>query len=257
MSSPETPTSARPVRQTRSRATLDRLLDATAALLAEKPFDETSVAEIARRAGTSVGAFYGRFPDKESLLDCFDERFFALARASCDEFFDSAGWRTASLEESVSRLVSRLVCNHRRHRGVLRALALRVRSRPESPFRERADRHNRYVLERIKAHLLSRPEPLAHPDPGRAVELAFLFTVASVREIILFDEVGGLAAPGDEALANELTRAFLAYLRAGAVGAPPGPRSTTKRRAPEQPSARPGGAARARKQTGPERSDRP
>ena len=70
--------SARTPRQSRSRATLDRLLDATATLLAEKPFDEASVAEITRRAGTSVGAFYGRFPDKESLLDCFDERFFEL-----------------------------------------------------------------------------------------------------------------------------------------------------------------------------------
>ena len=98
--------SARPPRQARSRATLDRLLDATAAVLAEKPFDEASIAEIVHRAGTSVGAFYGRFSNKDSLLDCFDERFFDLGRASCDEFFDSdsgAGrhWKTAS--PSLSR----------------------------------------------------------------------------------------------------------------------------------------------------------
>jgi len=160
--------SARPPLQARSRATFDRLLDATAALLAEKPFDEASVAEIVDRAGTSVGAFYGRFPDKDSLLDCFDERFFVLARASCDEFFDSAGWRQASLHDSVAQLVSLLVCNHRRYRGVLRALTLRALARPGSPFRERADRHNRYVLERVKAHLLTRPEPVGHPDPARA-----------------------------------------------------------------------------------------
>src|SRR5262245_40296795 len=110
------PPSARPPRQSRSRATLDRLLDATATLLAEKPFDEASVAEIARRAGTSVGAFYGRFPDKESLLDSFDERFFELARASCDEFFDSPAWSAASLEDSVGQLISLLVANHRRHK---------------------------------------------------------------------------------------------------------------------------------------------
>jgi AcrR family transcriptional regulator len=127
--------SARPPRQARSRATLDRLLDATAALLAEKPFAEASVAEIVHRAGTSVGAFYGRFPDKDSLLDCFDERFFDLGRASCDEFFDSDEWREASLEDSVAQLVSLLVCNHRRHRGAFRALALRARERSESRFR--------------------------------------------------------------------------------------------------------------------------
>jgi AcrR family transcriptional regulator len=213
------PASARPPCQARSRATLDRLLDATAALLAEKPFDQAPVAEIARRAGTSVGAFYGRFADKESLLDCFDERFFKLARASCDEFFDSGGWCGASLDDSVAQLVSLVVRNHRRHRGVLRALALRARERPESRFRERAALHNRYVLDRIKAHLLSRPEPIPHRDPARAVELAFRFIVGSIREAILFDDVGGLVVPSDDELVTELTRAFLAYLRAGEVRA--------------------------------------
>jgi AcrR family transcriptional regulator len=207
--------SARPPRQARSRATLDRLLDATAALLAEKPFDEASVSEIVHRAGTSVGAFYGRFPDKDSLLDCFNEQFFDLGRASCDEFFDSDEWRAASLEDSVAQLASLLVCNHRRHRGALRALALRAREQSESRFRNRAALHNRYVLEKIKKHLLSRSERIVHPDPGRAVELAFLFTVSSVRAVVLFDDVSGLPAPGDDELAAELTRSFLAYLGAG------------------------------------------
>ncbi len=243
MPDPDKPASARPPRQRRSRATLDRLLDATAALLEEKPFDEASVAEIARRAGTSVGAFYGRFPDKESLLDCFDERFFKLARASSDEFFDSPEWCGASLDDSVARLVSLLVCNHRRHRGVLRALALRGCGEPGSPFRERAARHNRYVLERIKAHLLSRPGPIPHPDPARAVELAFLFTVGSVREAVLFEGIGGLAVPGDDELAAELTRAFLAYLRAGKGRPrrrphPTNPRPRARRTAGRPPSER-------------------
>jgi AcrR family transcriptional regulator len=187
-------------------------------LLAEKPFDEASVAEIARRAGASVGAFYGRFADKEALLDCFNERFFRVARASCDEFFDSAPWRAASLEDSVARFVSLLVCSHRRHCGVLRALALYVRGRPEPQFRARADAHNQYVLERVQAHLLSRPEPVAHANPARAVELAFRFTVSAVRELVLFKDVGGPTAPGDDELVGELTRAFLAYLRAGDAG---------------------------------------
>jgi AcrR family transcriptional regulator len=204
--------SARTPRQSRSRATLDRLLDATAALLAEKPFDEASVAEITRRAGTSVGAFYGRFPDKESLLNCFDERFFELARASCDEFFDSPGWSAATLDSSVGQLISLLVANHRRHKGILRALLQRGRS--DSRFCARADRHNEYVLGRIKAHLLSRPEPILSPDPARAVEMAFLFAVAAIREVVLFGETCGMTTPSDDELAAELTHAFLAYLRA-------------------------------------------
>jgi AcrR family transcriptional regulator len=218
------------------------LLDATGALLAEKSFDDVSINEIVQRAGTSVGAFYGRFSDKESVLDCFDERFFQFAQASSDEFFASNEWREASLAESVAQLVSLLVCNHRRHSGILRALALRMREHPESRFRERAARHNRHVLERIKDHLLSRSQSIKHSNPARAVELAFLFAVSSVREVLLFSGVAGLSAPDDE-LAAELTRSFLAYLGIGRLRAsqPHSPRSTVargRRKAQSQPRKR-------------------
>jgi AcrR family transcriptional regulator len=205
--------SARPPSQARSRATLDRLLDATAALLAEKSFDQASVAEIVRRAGSSVGAFYGRFPDKDALLDRFDARFFDVARASCDEFFNSTEWLKASLDASVAQLISLLVCNHRRHSGVLKALAVRARTQSESRFRERAARHNRYVLEALKHHLLSRSERILHPAPARAIELAFLFVASAIRAVVLFDDVAGLAKPDDCELARELTCFFLAYLQ--------------------------------------------
>ena len=107
--------------------------------------------------------------------------------------------------------MSLLVANHRRHKGILRALLQQGRS--DSRFCARADRHNEYVLGRIKAHLLSRPEPISSPDPARAVEMAFLFAVAAIREVVLFGESCGMTTPSDEELAAELTHAFLAYLR--------------------------------------------
>jgi len=58
----------RPPQQARSQQTLSRILDAAEAILAEKGWEDASVAEIARRAGSSVGAFYTRFPDKDTLL---------------------------------------------------------------------------------------------------------------------------------------------------------------------------------------------
>ena len=58
----------RPPQQARSQLTLSRILDATEAILAEKSWEDAGVAEIARRAGSSVGAFYSRFRDKDALL---------------------------------------------------------------------------------------------------------------------------------------------------------------------------------------------
>jgi len=58
----------RPPQQDRSSRTEQRILDATKRLMAERPFHEITVAEIAREADASVSSFYARFRSKEALL---------------------------------------------------------------------------------------------------------------------------------------------------------------------------------------------
>jgi len=48
--------------------TRDRLIEAAAAVFAEKGYDGAGVQEIARRAGFTTGAIYGRFRGKAELL---------------------------------------------------------------------------------------------------------------------------------------------------------------------------------------------
>ena len=67
--------------QARSVASYERLVAATRAVLEEKSFDEATVAEIAARAGLTVGAFYARFEDKEALLRHLEELLFDEMRA--------------------------------------------------------------------------------------------------------------------------------------------------------------------------------
>ena len=64
-------------KQPRSERTQERLLRAAEKLILEKGLADASVPEIARRAGSSVGGFYARFPDKDALLRALEERFFA------------------------------------------------------------------------------------------------------------------------------------------------------------------------------------
>jgi len=45
------------------------LIDTTFALLDDKEFDDISIAELAQKAGYSVGAFYARFRSKDELFD--------------------------------------------------------------------------------------------------------------------------------------------------------------------------------------------
>jgi AcrR family transcriptional regulator len=206
-----------PPQQSRSHATLERLLDATERVLEQKSFSEATLAEIVEEAGVTVGAFYRRFPDKDALLHHLDDRFFSELYSLADELSDPARWEDRPVAQIVEGLMSEAVALYRARRGLMRSLFLRART--DLRIQENACRVNEHFLERIQALLLPRAAELAHPDPERAISLGFVVMVGSLRETILFGEVWPSLdrLVGDD-LPTELARAYLAYL--GATGAP-------------------------------------
>jgi AcrR family transcriptional regulator len=201
----------RPPRQARSQQTLDRLLDVAEALLEEKGFDDVGVAEIAQRAGSSVGSFYARFPDKAALLHALQERFADEGTATADDALDPARWEGAQIPEIVGAVVAFLVGIHRDRRGLLRALWLAQALRPE--FRARATALSLHVSRRLSALLLERREEIAHPDPARAIAFGLWQVIASLRCAVLEPEESlAVRRVSERALPAELTRACLAYL---------------------------------------------
>jgi AcrR family transcriptional regulator len=201
----------RPVQQARSQQTLERLLDSAEALIADKGFDDITVAEIAARAGLSVGAVYSRFRDKKGVLHCLQDRFVDEAHLTTDAALDADRWQGASIEEIVGELVVFLVELHRERRGIMRELLVRTRS--ELPMVERKERLVAHVSERLRSLLLARAERIGHEDPAAAVGFGLRLVLGTLEQAILFGEAGAYGIPtSDEKLAAELTRAFLGYL---------------------------------------------
>jgi AcrR family transcriptional regulator len=60
--------------QERSRATVERILDAGRSVLLERGFEGASTNRIASAAGVGPGSLYQYFPDKEAILDRVVER---------------------------------------------------------------------------------------------------------------------------------------------------------------------------------------
>lgn len=56
-------------RDQQARESKDRIYEVSIALFSKKGVDETSIAEICRAAGCSVGAFYHHFPTKEAIIE--------------------------------------------------------------------------------------------------------------------------------------------------------------------------------------------
>lgn len=214
----------RPPRQQRSQDTLDRILDAAAALVAEKGFEDSPLQEIVRRAGTSVGAFYTRFRDKDGLLFALHERHLDEAIATTDDALDPARWADARLDEVIRAVVGFLVAIYREQKGLLRAFVLRHHQ--DAEFRARQSRLSRHLNRRLAELLATRAEEIAHPAPERAIPLGLLTVLATLDATILF---GDMHAPdlalSDEELASELARSWLSYL--GHVAGASGPRPPT------------------------------
>lgn len=201
----------RPPQQARSQDTLDRILDAAEVLVTEKGFADTTVAEVARRAGSSVGSFYNRFHDKDGLLYALYERYFEQATATADAALDPARWEGVGIAEILRAVTRFLVEIYRERAGLIRAFVQRNHS--DATFQARQERLSHYVNEKLSALLLMRASEIAHADPARAASFGLTFTVSTIESVVLFGELrSNVLALSDDELATELARAYLAYL---------------------------------------------
>jgi AcrR family transcriptional regulator len=89
-------------KQDRSRANREALLDALMDLLYERPYADIGVADIARRAGMTTGAVYGRFGDKRGVAIALHERFAVRASQTMEDWGARPQWATATPREIIN-----------------------------------------------------------------------------------------------------------------------------------------------------------
>jgi AcrR family transcriptional regulator len=196
--------------QDRSRKTLERLLDTAEALLQERGFDNVSVAEIAQAAGSSVGAFYARFRDKNGLLHHLHERFCEEAMATADAALDPARWEGATVTEILAALIAFLEEDLRERGGMFRAFLLVGHADPR--FQERDRRTGEHVLARLTALLLERRAEIAHPDPAFAIAFGMELVMGVLRGRYVLGSRRPNGTLAGAAIVPELVRAYRNYL---------------------------------------------
>jgi AcrR family transcriptional regulator len=123
--------------QARSRATRKRILKVLAKALDDQTIDRLTVADIARQAKSSVGAFYGRFADKAAALDAlYADRMEALV-----ELLTAAN-EEARRHRDVHRWIGELAAACLAHAIANRTLLVRIAGRtgdlaaPPEPFQD-------------------------------------------------------------------------------------------------------------------------
>jgi AcrR family transcriptional regulator len=201
----------RPPRQARTQETLDRLLDSAERLLEQKGFDDLSVAEIARDAGSSVGAFYRRLKDKDAVLHALHERYCDEAYATAEAALEPERWQDAGIEEIAEAAVPFLVQIFSERIGLERAIYRRALVDPI--FQERSLRLWRHVMQGWSDLLLERRAEIRHPEPESAISFAIQVVLAVITQRYSAYEVNIEVVPlSDQQLTRELVHNFLAHL---------------------------------------------
>lgn len=207
-------------RQARSRRTLARIIDAFEHALLTQTFEEVTVGAICKRAGCSVGTFYGRVESKDVLLEHLRERMFTEVRGTLAELFSPDRARTMSLPQLIREQLAVLIDFHHERRGVLRAVI--VQARRQTAFAGPTKAFNTAVLRLVTASWLEHREAIGHDDPVTATEQAALMIAGYLRESVVFVELW----PGQRPLArnaqlDHLCHLVLGYLRTEPDHGPP------------------------------------
>lgn len=97
--------------QSRSRATVDALVEATARVLTKEGYERASTNRIASVAGVSIGSLYQYFPSKEALVAAVIERHAQeLSRVVRDTYFRIAA---LPIEAGAREFVRAAIAAHR------------------------------------------------------------------------------------------------------------------------------------------------
>lgn len=197
--------------QARSRRTMQHILAATIELLKQKTFDEISIQEIVDLAGCSVGAFYGRFKDKGSLLHALDDQLTQVVIDLIQGLTSEDAAALTNLSDFITAVVRTLYNLHVERRGLMRTLLLAGRIETDSQFREQEERINA-SLSPVFLKLLSFREQIKHPNPELAIRFGLIQMHFALREMVLWDHPSESIPVSGDNLIHELVRGFLGYL---------------------------------------------
>jgi AcrR family transcriptional regulator len=198
MSSDTQTQAARLPKRARGKQRVAALLQAAAAVFAEKGYEAATMTEIAARAGAPIGSLYQFFPVKETLADALVQNYASMLAADLSTLEARAGGIDA--KTLVDGLFG-LLRAHPRERAAALPLA---EARMDERTRRIAFRH---MLRKHIAAILRVRDPALHMDAARDMAMVVLQLMKAASS--LSDEEG---LPGRAAGLRDLQSLTVHYL---------------------------------------------
>lgn len=197
-----------PIRQARSGATYWSLIETGRAALENQSFGSTTIAGLARSAGTSVGAFYGRFENKDAYFAAIQETVVAEVAEDVRRRFDKLDAAGGGAIEFLELLAEILASIFRDNKGLYRSAFKHSRAAADvwTPFK----RLGWAIASMSAAKIVPRLEAMGRPATEREVRIAIQFMNGLLVNATINDP--GPVHLEDAELVPSLKRMLFAYL---------------------------------------------
>lgn len=174
-------TGAREPKRQRGRDRVATLLDAAAALFAQKGYDAATMTEIAQQAGASIGSLYQFFPSKSALAEALLSRYAVRVDSALDTLIQAAPGRSPGM---VADTLVDLMLDLRQERAAVIPL---LDARNDVALRRAAFRDS--IRRKVAQMLVAAHPPLPLAQAG-AMAVVLLFLMKAVPELAQEEEAG-------------------------------------------------------------------
>lgn len=196
-----------PAIQARSQATFSALIQAGRQVMGAKDFEAVTINEIARAAGASIGAFYGRFSNKEVFFSAIQEITVSDIEAGMRVLLAQPAVKQAGDNEFLFAIARFWVGFYRTHRGLYVASFKHSRTRPGAwtPFK----RLGRNLVSLVIKQFAPRLQRLRKPRSEREIRIAFQFVNGLLVNAVVNDP--GPLSLDDAEMERSVARFLCAY----------------------------------------------
>lgn len=190
--------------QSRSRATVEAILDATAHILLNDGLAATSTNRVAEKAGVSIGSLYQYFPNKNALIGALRRRHAEAMRATILQLAGPAA--SAPVPEAVRSFIHAVMQAHRIDPQLHRILAQEA---PRTDFADSRGDIDHDLRNVVCALLTSRRDEILPTDLALAAAMLVRLTDALIHAAVIDNMLDASA----QAVEDEIVRVVLRYLQ--------------------------------------------
>jgi len=198
-------------KQTRSKASLERLLKSASELLAEKGYAEFTLQEVSARAQVSIGSIYNRFKSKDDLIRQVQKNELNALEIESAVLITQIRRRNLKLRQRVPVVIREYANLLARYQGILKPLMeiSAVDKVVEAYGKEHAAQNiNDFIM-----LLLECKDEIVQPDAASAVSFSFKYLYAALARFLGLGILDAVSGEGDwNELIDNLSKITLHFL---------------------------------------------